>query len=92
MCELSDILEISQPNISKNLSKLRDQDLVSSEKNDKFVLYKLKTGNDVLKREVNDILENLENYPQLMADQKRKSDNEKLLAPCCMRVKKKTIE
>lgn len=91
VCEISAILKISQPNISKNLSKLRDLDLVISERKDKFMLYKLKTGNSILIRAVNDILENIENYPQLIVDQKRNADSEKLLEQCCLRVKKKNM-
>jgi len=83
VCELSYILEVSQPNISKNLSKLRELNLVTSERKEKFIFYKLKNENKVLTRIVRDISDNLEDYPQLVIDQIRNIDNQKLLDQCC---------
>ena len=37
VCQLTGILEISQPTISKNLSKLRDLNLVKDTRKEKFV-------------------------------------------------------
>lgn len=54
VCELSDILEVSQPSISKNLSKLRDLNFVTTERKEKFIFYNLKTDNPLLKRTVQD--------------------------------------
>ena len=83
VCELSYILEVSQPNISKNLSKLRDMNLVTSERKEKFIFYKLKNENKILTHIVRDVLDNLEDYPQLVIDQIRNVDNQKLLDQCC---------
>lgn len=83
VCELSYILAVSQPNISKNLSKLRDLNLVTSQRKEKFIFYKLKNENKILSRIVKDILDNLEHYPQLVIDQSRNIDNQKLLDQCC---------
>lgn len=63
VCELSYILDIAQPNISKNLSKLKDLNLVTSERKEKFIFYKLNNENKILSRIVKDILDNLEHYP-----------------------------
>ena len=41
VCQLCDILEQDQPKISKNLSKLRDLDLVTTERREKFIFYRL---------------------------------------------------
>ena len=38
VCQLTGILELSQPTISKNLSKLRDLNLVKDTRKEKFVL------------------------------------------------------
>jgi len=83
VCELSYILDVSQPNISKSLSKLKDLDLVTLERKEKFIFYKLKHENKILSRIVKDVLDNLEYYPQLVIDQSRSIDNQKLLDQCC---------
>lgn len=83
VCELSYILEVSQPNISKNLSKLKDLNLVTSERKEKFIFYQLKNENKILTRIVKDILDNLDDYPQLVLDQSKNIDNQKLLDQCC---------
>lgn len=82
VCQLSGILEVSQPKVSKNLSKLRDMNLVIDERKEKFVLYKLKTENVVLTRTVKNIIDSLDEYPQLILDKKRLSDKEKYLNQC----------
>ncbi len=83
VCELSYILDVSQPNISKNLAKLKELNLVSSQRKEKFIFYKLKSENMILIHILKDILDNLENYPQLVIDQSRNIDNQKLLDQCC---------
>lgn len=83
VCELCDILEVSQPKVSKNLSKLRDLNLVETERKEKFVFYKLKPENSVLTRTVNDILENIEDYPQLIKDKNKEIDRKNLFEQCC---------
>jgi len=83
VCELSEILAVSQPKISKSLGKLRDLNLVKPERKEKFVFYKLKTDNPVLNRTIKSILDNLDDYPQLVLDKSRHIDNEKLLDQCC---------
>lgn len=87
VCELSHILQVSQPNVSKNLSKLRDLNLVTTERKEKFISYELKTENVILTRIVKDILDNLNDYPQLVMDQRRNIVNEKLLDQCCVKNK-----
>ena len=47
VCELSGILDVPQPKISKNLAKFRDMNLVVDERKDKFVFYSLKDENKV---------------------------------------------
>lgn len=83
VCELSDILDVSQPNISKNLSKLKESNLVISKRKEKFIFYQLKNDNQILTQIVKDISDNLDDYPQLVLDQSRNIDNQKLLDQCC---------
>jgi ArsR family transcriptional regulator len=82
VCELSGILDVSQPKVSKNLSKLRDMNLVIDERKEKFVFYKLKTENVVLTSTVENIIENLDEYKQLIIDKSRLGDKEKYLNQC----------
>lgn len=79
VCQLSGILDVSQPKISKNLSKLRDTNLVIGERREKFVFYKLKVENAVFASSVKNILDNLNDYPQLILDKNRLVDKEKYL-------------
>ena len=41
VCELTEILEVSQPKISKHLSKLRDLGFVETHKSARFVYYRM---------------------------------------------------
>lgn len=83
VCELSGILNIPQPRISQNLSKLRDLNLVDDERKEKFVFYSLKKGNNILTDILKDILENLEAYPQLIVDKDRLEEKQTYLKQCC---------
>ncbi|WP_373481920.1 ArsR/SmtB family transcription factor [Acetobacterium sp.] len=83
VCELSYILDVSQPNISKNLAKLKESNLVTSQRKEKFIFYKLKNENMIMTHIVKDILGNLENYPQLVIDQNRNDGNQNWLDECC---------
>ncbi|WP_026394320.1 ArsR/SmtB family transcription factor [Acetobacterium malicum] len=83
VCELSYILDVSQPNISKNLTKLKELNLVTSQRREKFIFYKIKTDNEILNHIVKDIIDNIAVYPQLIIDQNKNIDNQKLLDQCC---------
>lgn len=83
VCELSYILDVSQPNISKNLAKLKELNLVTSQRREKFIFYKLCNDSKILNPIAKDILDNIETYPQLVIDQSRNIDKQKLLDQCC---------
>lgn len=83
VCELSGILNIPQPRISQNLSKLRDLNLVDDERKEKFVFYSLKKENKILTDILKNIMENLEAYPQLVVDKDRLEEKETYLNQCC---------
>lgn len=82
VCEISGILNVSQPKVSKNLSKLRDMNLVIDERKQKYVFYKLKTDNAVLTSTLNNIIDNMDEYPQFILDKSRLADKEKYLNQC----------
>ncbi|AWW25189.1 ArsR/SmtB family transcription factor [Acetobacterium carbinolicum] len=83
VCELSYILDVSQPNVSKNLAKLKELSLVTSQRKEKYIFYQLRNDNMILTHILNDILDNLEDYPQLVTDQNRNDGNLKWLDQCC---------
>ncbi|WP_338009694.1 metalloregulator ArsR/SmtB family transcription factor [Desulfitobacterium hafniense] len=83
VCELSGVLDLPQPKISKSLSKLRDTNLVSDMRKEKFVFYSLKKENQTLINILRSILRDLESYPQLITDQNRLEDKEIYLNACC---------
>lgn len=82
VCEISGILDVSQPKVSKNLSKLRDMNLVVDERKEKFVYYKLKKENVFLASIIKNIMDNLEEYSQFSIDKSRLADKEKYLNQC----------
>lgn len=82
VCQLSGILEVAQPKVSKNLAKLRDMQLVIDDRKEKFVFYKLKAGNLALTGIVENVLEILHEYPQLSLDKSRLVDREKYINQC----------
>lgn len=71
VCEISGILDVTQPTVSKGLSKLRDLNLVTDTRREKYVYYKLREDDKVLKNIVSDLAENLEKYPVLLDDYKK---------------------
>lgn len=71
VCELSGILETSQPRISQSLAKLRDMDLVVDERVEKYVYYSIQRENQLLMKLIR-IIENDEDHKaQLSIDRKR---------------------
>jgi len=84
VCEICGVLEESQPKVSKILSKLRDLNLVVSNRKEKFIFYKIKDDNKVINNILNFISENIEDYPQLVKDSKRLQQKEKYLDKCSL--------
>lgn len=82
VCQLSGILEVSQPKISKNLAKLRDLNLVTDERQDKFVYYRLKTDNTLLMDTLQMLLKEIDDSEQLKLDQMRLLNKGMYLIKC----------
>lgn len=82
VCQLSGIMDISQPKVSKHLSKLRDMGFAIDKRKERFVFYRLQKENQILTNITNDILKNVNEFPQLIADQNGLSDKEKYLNQC----------
>ncbi len=81
VCQLSGILAIPQPKISKHLAKLRDMNFVTDRRQDKYIFYRL-ANNTPLLEIAGDIQKNIAQFPQLAVDQSRLSKKEKILSQC----------
>lgn len=92
VCEICGVLDEPQPKISKVLSKLRDMDLVSSDRKDKFIFYTIKDTNGLLNNTLMYVLENLSDYPQLVLDQERLVNKEDYLDQCSLGLLKDIYE
>lgn len=82
VCELCGILDISQPNVSKHLAKLRDMGFVKDERQEQFIFYSLSIKNKIFNDILKNIVENIEDYPVLKNDIERSKDVEKYLESC----------
>jgi len=71
VCEICGILDEPQPKVSKVLSKLRDLNLVSDRRIEKFVFYRVKDSDELLNHILIYVQNNLEAYPQLVVDEQR---------------------
>ena len=84
VCQITGILKIPQPKVSKCLSKLRDMNLAVDERRDKFVFYRLRSDQPVFASIIGTIADNLEQYPQLVTDRARLAGKEQYLNQCCV--------
>jgi len=89
VCEISGILNIPQPRISQNLSKLRDMNLVEDERKEKFVYYCLKKDNMVFRDILKNIEDDIESYPQLLSDREKIKDKNIYFSQCGVNLIKK---
>ena len=70
VCEMSGILDIPQPTISKGLSKLRDLKLVSLHRQEKYVYYTLEKD-ELLLSILHTLKEQMPHHELLIQDQSR---------------------
>ena len=82
VCEISGILDIPQPRISQNLSKMRDLDLVEDERREKYMYYSLKKDNLILLDILGKIYSDIGSYPKLLKDQKGLKTKDIYLTSC----------
>ncbi len=82
VCQLTGILDISQPKASKALSKLRDLNLVTDERKDKFVYYSLNDNHPLMINILEFIKGHINDYDQLEEDLSRLELRESFLTNC----------
>ena len=76
VCQLTGILKMPQPKISKSLSKLRD------DRREKFVYYSLKQESKALTKILKDLDQDISSYPVLLEDRKGLENKEYFLSQC----------
>lgn len=74
VCEICEILDISQPKISRHLAKLRDMGFVVDERQGQWIFYELNLGDD-MKNILDDISNNIDKYPVIKNDIDKLNNN-----------------
>ena len=82
VCEICGILDLTQPKVSKHLSKLRDTRFVVDERRERFIFYSLNIQDEAIRRFVNSIIEHIDEYQQLSKDSKSLTDKDVYLSRC----------
>ena len=92
VCHMSGILKLCQPTVSKNLAKFRDTKFVETKQRGKYIYYSFNSRDLRVVSFLQDVVDNLEEYPQLNADSKGLSYKDRYLVSCnsnCQSTKKK---
>ena len=82
VCEICGVLKLTQPKVSKHLSKLRDGGFVTNTRKEKFMFYSLDLKDDNIKDFVKNVVSHLKLYPQLQEDSKRLAIKDAYLRQC----------
>lgn len=82
VCQICEILNLSQPKVSKHLSKLRDMKYVVDEREGKYIPYSLNLKDEAVKSLVENIVDHVDKYPQLSEDSKRLMNKDVFLSQC----------
>jgi ArsR family transcriptional regulator, arsenate/arsenite/antimonite-responsive transcriptional repressor len=85
VCQLTGITGIPQPNVSKHLGRLRDMGLVKDTRKELYTFYSLNIDNELFKSILEDIVENINDYPTLRLDQEKSKAAEKYIELASMR-------
>lgn len=59
---ICEVLDLSQPNVSKHLAKLRDFGLVKDERHEQYIYYSLNNGNVMLSSILKRIIDQMDQY------------------------------
>lgn len=71
VCELVDILDLSQPKISKHIAKIRQAGLVNTRRKEQFILYSFDNSNNSYMNILSSIFEEVETNNTLEKDYKK---------------------
>lgn len=79
VCQLTGITGISQPNVSKHLSRLRDMGFVKDERREQYTFYSLNLEEKLYEKILEDIVDNVDQYPILKLDLEKSKAAEKYI-------------
>lgn len=85
VCQICGIMNISQPSVSKNLAKLRDMNIVTDTRKEKFIEYSLlrdRKDNAFLLNILAQLFDEIDKYPVLLSDYERIKDKDHFLNLC----------
>lgn len=71
VCELTELLDLSQTNISKHLSKLRNWGLVDTNRRERFIEYSVVQDGSYLESTLTMLEQELDHHPILLEDRER---------------------
>ena len=71
VCEICDILEESQPKVSRHLAKLRNVGFVEDDRQGQWIFYYVSLKDDVMSEIFNTIVKSIDKYPVLKRDMQR---------------------
>lgn len=77
VCEISNILQSSQPKISRHLAKLRDVGYVTDERQGQWIFYHLNIGDRILRDIFEKIVSQIEETPPFIKDLQRLAEMER---------------
>lgn len=82
VCQICGVTDISQPNVSKHLAKLRDMGFVRDERQGQFIYYYLSLEEPLFNEIIEKIVKDIEEYPILKSDIGKLNNIESYLDTC----------
>ena len=79
VCQFCGIMDVSQPNISKHLAKMRNLGFVKDEKREQYVFYSLNIKDEIHRDILKNIVDNIVDYQVLKSDLEKSKDVKKYL-------------
>lgn len=78
VCELADVIGISQPAISRHLKQMKSAGLLSDQKMGNWVYYRINEKNKVFGRQLLDLLEGWLNDDEIILEDQKNLNNSKM--------------
>lgn len=88
VCQLCGITGISQPNVSKHLSRLRDIGFVKDERKEQYTFYSLNIEDKLFKDILQKVVDNIQDYPILKNDLEKSKAAKKYIELMSMKSQK----
>lgn len=82
VCQICGVLNLSQPKVSKHLARLRDLGFVTDERKERFVYYSKKVDDLAISCLLEQIVRQIDCYPQLKIDQERLAERDVFFKQC----------